>query len=49
MSEYNETTPRDQTRKPGQRVYAASGREFGRIQAITDLGVEVNTHSDVDT
>lgn len=49
MSEDNGTVPRDQTLKPGQRVYDESGREIGRIQAITDLGVEVNTHSDVDT
>lgn len=35
--------------KPGQRVYDASSREIGRIQAITDLGVEDNIHSDVDT
>lgn len=35
--------------KPGQRLYDENGQEIGVIQAITDIGVEVNTHDDVDT
>lgn len=43
------TVPSDRLLKPGQRLYDEAGREIGIIQAITDVGVEVNTHSDVDT
>lgn len=35
--------------KPGQAVYDANGYEIGTIQGITDVGVEVNTHDEIDT
>ena len=35
--------------KPGQRLYDGHGREVGIIQAITDAGVEVNTHDTYET
>jgi hypothetical protein len=49
MPEDSEAVPRDQVLKPGQQVYDETGRGIGVIQAITEIGVEVNTHSDVET
>lgn len=43
------TVTSDRLLKPGQQLYDEAGREIGIIQAITDVGVKVNTHSDVDT
>lgn len=34
--------------KPGQRLYDENGLEIGIIQGITDIGVEVNTHANID-
>lgn len=49
MSEDNDTSDQGRTLKPGQRVYDRNGQEIGFIQAITEVGVEVNTHSDIET
>ncbi len=43
------TVPSDRLLESGQGLYDEAGRESGIIQAITDVGVEVDTHSDVDT
>jgi len=49
MPEDSEVASTDRALKPGQRVYDEAGRVIGVIQAITDIGVEVNTDSDVET
>jgi Zn finger protein HypA/HybF involved in hydrogenase expression len=49
MPEDSEVASTDRVLKPGQRVYDEAGRVIGVIQAITDIGVEVNTDSDVET
>lgn len=48
MSDSDHTRPADQPLTPGQRLYDETGREVGVIRAITEYGVEVNTHSDID-
>jgi len=49
MFEDNETASQDLALKSGQWVCDATGREIGRTQAVTDIGIEVDTHSDVET
>jgi rubrerythrin len=49
MPEDREAASADRVLKPGQRVYDEAGQVIGVIQAITDIGVEVNTDSDVET
>lgn len=49
MTNTGSTDLPDDLLKPGQRLYDANGREVGIIQAITETGVEVNTHADIDT
>ncbi|WP_336025121.1 DUF7130 family rubredoxin-like protein [Halobellus salinisoli] len=49
MADTNTTDATTRTLEPGQRVYDADGRAIGTIRAITETGVEVQTHGDVET
>lgn len=49
MPEDDATDAATQTLKPGQRLYGGTGREVGGIQGISEVGVEVNVHGDVET
>jgi len=49
MPEDSEEVSADQVLKPGRRVCDEASRVIGVIRAITDIGVEVNADSDVET
>lgn len=49
MENRNSADPPADRLAPGQPLYDETGREIGVVQAITETGVEVNTHTDIDT